>query len=292
MKKSALQTRRSWFSRRKSAKGNGIWLHAAATPRRPEQGQMERWIVASFLVVVLLLAGGLFYRFHFSHNRQFVLKDFSMASGSTISDGLVRELLMKSHAGRSRSGALSDFLFGPDIAEVREELLRMAPGIRSLTITRRLPSRMEVRIVEREPVGRIGHKDQVLDEEGVIFSRSVGVEHLPRVDGVEGIPVTDGDRVDGMGLAAVRLLSVIRRTEIALPVVTVDISRKDYLLLILQDQRMVKLWWRGMDAASGSESREALGKRLRKLLICMNMAPQRQEWDATVPDDNRIFSRY
>lgn len=253
---------------------------------------MERWIVTAVLCLLLLLAGGLFYRFHFCRNRQFVLQNLSIISGSTISEGLVRDLLLRKQAGPERGSAPAEFLFGPNIAEVREELLRMAPGIRTLTITRRLPGRLDVRIVEREPVGRIGTNDQVIDEEGVIFSRSVGVEHLPRVDGLDGFSVRDGGHQGGLGLAAVRLLAAIRRPESALPVVTVDISRKDYLLLILQDQRQVKLWWRGMEAASGSESREALAKRLRKLLIAMAMAPQRQEWDATVPDDNRIFSRY
>jgi cell division septal protein FtsQ len=293
MKKSASQKRRGWFARRTSARGEGgVWLHAAAAPRRADHTRRDRWIIALVAGVLLLVAGGLFHRFHFSRNRQFMLKDFSMTSGATISEGLVRELLARSQADGGRGGEKSAFLFGPDIAEVRSELLRIAPGIRTLTITRRLPARMDVRLVEREPVGQIGHNGQVVDEEGVIFSRSVGVEHLPRVDGMEGIPVNNGATLDGMGLAAVRLLTLLRRPENALPVVTVDISRKDYLFLILQDHRQVRLWWRGMDAASGNESREALGKRLRKLLIAMNMAPQRQVWDASVQDDSRIFSPY
>ena len=47
-----------------------------------------------------------------------------------------------------------------------------------------------------------------------------------------------------------------------------------------------------MDAAVGGDSRDALGKRLKRLLQAMAMAPQRQVWDATVPDDNRIFTPY
>ena len=47
-----------------------------------------------------------------------------------------------------------------------------------------------------------------------------------------------GGRLDGMGLAAVRLLAVITRPEYALPVSVVDVSRTDYLCLSLRDQRI------------------------------------------------------
>ncbi len=73
----------------------------------------------------------------------------------------------------------------------------------------------------------------------------------------------------------------------------VDVSHTDYLNLTLRDHRQVRLWWKGMDAPNGSdEARETLSRRLKRLLQAMALAPQRQVWDATVPDDNRIFSPY
>jgi cell division septal protein FtsQ len=275
--------------RKKRKAGDVEWLHANVPRSRKPAGQIH-WIAAGGAAVLLLLACGLFNYFHFRHNPQFLLRDLSISSGATITDGLVREVLLRNQPGRN-SGR-PGYLFGPDIEEVREELLRLAPGISSVTITRRLPSRMDVRIVEREPVGRIGRNDQVIDGAGVIFPRSVGVEHLPVIVGMDGIQVQPGTRLDGMGLAAVRLLSAMMRPELALPVSTVDISRPDYLHLTLRDQRQVKLWWKGMDAVTGGDSRDALARRLKRLLQAMAMAPQRQLWDATVPDDSRIFTPY
>ncbi|MEI8243775.1 MAG: FtsQ-type POTRA domain-containing protein [bacterium] len=277
------------FRRKKRKAGDVEWLHANVPRSRKSDGQIH-WIAAGGGAVLLLLACGLFNYFHFRHNSQFLLRDLSISSGATITDGLVREVLLRNQSGRN--GGRPGYLFGPDIEEVREELLRLAPGISSVTITRRLPSRMDVRIVEREPVGRIGRNDQVIDGAGVIFPRNVGVEHLPVIVGMDGIQVQPGTRLDGMGLAAVRLLSAMMRPELALPVSTVDISRPDYLHLTLRDQRQVKLWWKGMDAPTGGDSRDALGRRLKRLLQAMAMAPQRQLWDATVPDDSRIFTPY
>ena len=279
------------FRRRKRAAGSVEWLHANV-PRQRAHAGAERWIVAGVLAVLALLACGLFYRFHFSRNPQFRLRDLSIISGETISEGLVRQVLLDHQSRGARNTDKPGFLFGPDIEDVREELLQRAPGIRSVTITRRLPSRMEVRVVEREPVGRIGRNEQVIDAEGVVFPRNVGVDHLPMIVGLDGIQVQPGMRLDGMGLAAVRLLSAILRPECAMPVSAVDVSRTDYLCLTLRDQRLIKLWWKGMDAPTGGDSRDALGKRLRRLLQAMAMAPQRQVWDATVPDDNRIFTPY
>lgn len=280
------------FRRRGRKTGDVEWLHANV-PRQRERSGRERWILFGAAGALLLLACGLFHYFHFGHNAQFVLRDLRINSGETITDGLVREVLLRNQPEGVRRGDKFGALFGPDIEEVREELLRLAPGIRSVTITRRLPSRMDVRIVEREPVGRLGRNDQVIDGEGVIFPRNVGVEHLPLITGLDGIQVQPGTHLDGMGLAAVRLLTALARPEYSLSVCVVDVSHADYLHLTLPDQRQVKLWWKGMDAPSGSDAaREALGKRLKRLLQSMAMSPQRQVWDYTTPDDNRIFTPY
>lgn len=282
------------FRRNRRRPGDVEWLHANL-PRRRESTGRERWIVAGVLAALILAAAGLFYGFHFRRNPQFLLRDLSIVSGEMVTDGLVRELILSRQPRECRTGDQPAYLFGPDIGEVREELLRLSPGIRNITITRRLPGRMEVRIVEREPIGRIrlSRDEQVIDAEGVIFARNAGVDHLPRIDGLEGVPIQPGRRLDGMGLAAVRLLTAIQHAETALPVAMVDVSHVDYLNLTLRDHRQVRLWWKGLDAPVGSdESRESLARRLKRLLQAMALAPQRQVWDATVPDDNRIFSPY
>lgn len=267
--------------KRKPPPPRAEWLHANV-PRGHSRPRYAQWILPAGVWVLLALGGWLFYHFHFRRNAQFVLRELVIASGETMNEMLVREYL------GLREGMP---LFDLDIERRRLELLTDAPNIRSASITRQIPSRMEVRIVEREPVGRMGRSGQVADDEGVVFPRYVGVDHLPTIVGVEGIEVQPGTRLAGMGLAAVRLLAAIRRPEHHLPVAMVDLSHSDYLLLTLSDQRQVRLWWKGMDTA-GVDSREALARRLRRLLQAMAAAPQRRVWDATVPDDNRIFTPY
>ena len=267
--------------RRKRAPRQVEWLHANV-PRGQARLHWNQLIAPVAVLGLAVLAGGLFYHYHFRRNPQFVLRELAIVSGETMNEMLVREYL------GLREGMP---LFDLDIERRRQDLLTDAPNIRSISITRHTPSRMEVRIVEREPVGRMGRSGQVTDDEGVVFPRYVGVEHLPMLVGLEGVEVQPGNHLEGMGLAAVRLLSMIRRPEYNLPVVQIDLSHSDYLQLTLADQRQVRLWWKGMDTA-GVDSREALGRRLKRLLQAMAVAPQRRVWDATVPDDNRIFSPY
>jgi cell division septal protein FtsQ len=257
------------------------WLHANV-PRSRSRPHYAQLILPAGVLALAALGAWLFYHFHFRRNSQFILRELVITSGETMNEMLVREYL------GLREGMP---LFDLDIERRRRELLTDAPNIRSASITRQIPSRMEVRIVEREPVGRMGRSGQVADDEGVVFPRYVGVDHLPMIVGVEGIEVQSGTRLAGMGLAAVRLLATIRRPEYNLPVAMVDLAHSDYLQLTLSDQRQVRLWWKGMDTA-GVDSREALARRLRRLLQAMAAAPQRRVWDATVPDDNRIFTPY
>lgn len=271
----------SLFRRRRRPRAEDAWLRARTTRERTWNAA-DHLLIWVGIVVVLAVLGGVFQHWHFHRNPQFVLRQLNIVSGMTMNEMLVREYLGL-HEGMP--------LFDLDIERRRQDLLSDAPNIRSITITRRLPSRMEVRIVEREPVGRMGRTGQVIDSEGVIFPRYVGVDHLPVLTGLEGVEVQPGAKLDGMGLAAVQLLSVLARPEYTLPVATVDLSHPDYLQVSLADQRLVKLSWKGMDTTS-AEARSALGRRLQKLLSAMAVAPQRRLWDATVSDENRIFSPY
>ena len=268
---------RKLFSRRRATRDAGAWLNARAPRATAPAWHMGLRLGA---VAAVLLFAWLFYHFHFRHNPQYVLRELTIVSGTTMNEMLVREML------GLREGMP---LFDVDIEQRRLDLLSDAPNIRSITITRHLPDRMAVRLIEREPVARIGRGGQVVDAEGVIFPRYVGVSHLPVLIGMEGIEVQPGGRLADQGLAAVRLLSLSSRPEFALPVTMIDISHADYLLLILADQRQVKLWWKGM-SDGGAAADEALRKRLTRLLQAMALAPNRRVWDATVPDDTRIFS--
>lgn len=273
---------RARFRRRRRRGSQEVgWLHTENTRRAESPAASEPYLLPLGGLLALFALGWVFYHFHFRSNPQFVLHELSIASGN-LNEMLVRERLAL-HEGMP--------LFDPDIERRRQDLAD-APNIRSVSITRRLPSRILVRVVEREPIGRVGHEGQVIDDEGVIFPHSAGVDHLPVLTGLEGIPVQPGVKLSGgMGIAAVRLLATLARPEYTLPVAMIDLSHQDYLCLTLADQRQVRLWWKGMDADT-TESNESLRRRLRCLLQAMSLAPMRRLWDATVPDETRIFSPY
>ena len=274
---------RALFRRRRKRQSQEVgWLRAENNARRPESSASEQVVLPLCGLLALFALGWTFYHFHFRSNPQFILRELTIATGENLNEMLVREYLGL-HEGMP--------LFERDIERRRLDLLADAPNIRSVSITRRLPSRILIRVVEREPVGRIGRGGQVVDGEGVIFPRYAGVDHLPVLTGFEGIQVQPGVKLEGMGLAAVRLLSTIARPEYTLPVAMVDLSHQDYLHLMLSDQRQIKLWWKGMDTDS-MEANESLRRRLHCLLQAMSLAPMRRMWDATVPDESRIFSPY
>jgi hypothetical protein len=265
------------FRGRRARREGDAWLQARA-PRQPAPA----WRVAAWLALLaaLVLLPWLFYHFHFRRNPQYVLRDLTIVSGTTMNEMLVREML------GLREGMP---LFDTDIEQRRLDLLGDAPNVRSILITRRLPSRMDVRIVEREPVARVGRSGHVVDADGVIFPRYVGVGHLPVLAGLEGINVQPGSRLTDLGVAAVRFLNLIGRPEYGLPVGVVDISRGDYLLVILSDQRQIKLSWKGM-GRTGGDAEEALRRRLTRLLQAMSRLPNQRVYDATLPEDDRMFA--
>jgi len=264
--------------RRKKRNQEVDWLRAEGS-RQIKQPFVTRvllpWVIASLALVIV---GWSFNYFYFRNNPRFVLRNITVVSGN-LNEMLVRESL------GLREGMS---IFDPSI-ELRRCYLANAPNIRSVSITRHLPSRITVHVVEREPIGRIQREGLVVDDEGVVFPHSAGVDHLPVLVGFEGIPVQSGGKLDGIGLSAVHFLSVVARPEYTLPVAMVDCSKQDYLYLTLSDHRQVKFWWKGMDSDT-TDANEALRRRLQRLRQAMAMAPAHQMWDATVPDDTRIFS--
>lgn len=189
------------------------------------------------------------------------------------------------HFGLTNGANLATIPF----ADLRLKLLERVPNIRDLQIERRLPSRVNIAVVEREPLARVApprgrvQSDRVADKEGVVFRFSSNTSLLPVVRESGAAPTPPGKRLAGHAAAALRLIEAAAQPELAdLRVLEVDTSHKDYLFVTLGNYDRVKLAWDGMDDDTRT-ARDSLRRQLRHLQSALNanMTPRTTVWIAT-----------
>lgn len=189
------------------------------------------------------------------------------------------------HFGLTNGANLATIPF----ADLRLKLLDRVPNIRDIQIERRLPNRVNIAVLEREPLARVAPprgraaSDRVADQEGVVFRFSSNTALLPIIREADATPTPPGKRLTGHAAAALRLVEAAAQPEFAdLRVLEAGTSHKDYLLVTLGTYDRVKLAWDHMDEDS-LLSRESLRRQLRHLQGAINasMAPRGAVWIAT-----------
>jgi hypothetical protein len=242
--------------------------------------------VALVACVAVLLLGvwgvwHLFIAYYFKAQSLFVLRDLRssvmIVTGRTLTPDLICEKL------GLREGVN---LFSIPIEKKRRELLEQAPNIREISIVRRMPDKLSITIVEREPIARVGSHGRVVDEEGVVFIRYAGTGGLPLIKGAEFSQIKPGERLHGNEFAAARLIHSTLRPECSMRLLAVDATKQDYLLLTFSDYRQAKFSWRGM-SNDLKETDGLMQQRFDKLTSTMEseIGRSRMMWDATLPDD-------
>jgi cell division septal protein FtsQ len=214
-------------------------------------------------------------RYYLLESGTFTLRKIDIVTGDTLNSQRVLEYLAITNGMP---------LFALDLARSQQDFLRDAPTIQTLTIRRRLPDAICIRVVERVPLARFARRSLAVDAEGCVFVSYRGIELLPSIAGYEAMEIAPGTRVGGMALAAVELLENLRTANLPLAVVDVDVANEDYLHCTMSDQRRVKLAWQGMGARDARSQRWLLAQ-LRGLAQAMNSerGRTRSRWDATVP---------
>lgn len=179
-----------------------------------------------------------------------------------------------------------------DFAEKRREVIEKYPAIRDIMVERRLPNKVCISVVEREPVvrmnlrGQKGETGRVADTEGVVFQCRRGTSLLPIVREAQAPGTSVGKRLTGRALAALRLVEICRMPELQdLGVLEIDISKPDFLCTTLGDYSTAKIAWGGMDDPDSS-SRADLIETLRNLrnAIKSNVGQGVKTWNATSPE--------
>ncbi len=269
-------------------KGNG-----RRTSRRGGR-EMPLWAVKAlkaggYVLVVLLMVFGLhqaFYCYYCRSDTLFVVRDTSekikIDTGKTVTPDLVKEFLGISEGVN---------LFAINVGEKREELLRVAPSIKDIAIVRHMPDGLEITIIERDPVVRIGLDGRVADEEGVVFVRHRFTSALPTIMRSTGpAKAKPGDRLTGMDLAAVRLAASTFRPECKLRMYELDSSHDRYLQLTFASGCVAKIAWEGMTEFTKISERKMI-RQYDNLVQCMllDIGKVHYAWDAQI--EGRIYGR-
>ena len=175
---------------------------------------------------------------------------------------------------------------------------KQSTNIADLKIERRLPNRVTITVVEREPAVRIttlkGRADsgRVADLEGVVFPFSSNVSALPVIREATATP--SGKRLTGMAAAAVRLVEEAALPELAdLSVLEVDTTHADYLLVTLGDYSRARIAWDRM-CEDTRVSRTSLTNQLTRLskAIATRVITQPTLWHATdYGSPGRVFAK-
>ena len=181
--------------------------------------------------------------------------------------------------------------------EKTRELIARNPNIRSISIERRLPHRVLVDVKEREPAAHLaavkGSKATglVVDYDGVVFRTFKAPSQLPVMRESAETRHTPGQRLEGHAYAALQLVHVLADAAegksgapelAALRVREINTSKKDYLLVTLDDYSTAEIAWEHM----GEESEVAQKSLLRQLVhlsqaIATRLTPRSTRWIVT-----------
>ena len=261
------------------------------------------WKKAVALATVVAVAAGcvwLSVKVREAFLKQCVITDVArqvrITAGQTIKEGVVIEIF-----GLRKGANLAEI----DFAGKRKTALSKYPAIRAVTVRRRLPDKVDIKVEERVPVAKVNEvgggaarrmiaSGRVVDSEGVVFMKTTGTEALPVICEAAGNATKPGKRLEGRARAALKLLSLSREAPYSeLGIMRIDADSRDHLLAILGDYSPAKIAWEGMDADATPASRKAMARQLGHLRssVASGVAPAGTRpviWNATEPD--RVFA--
>lgn len=243
------------------------------------------WVILTTLALGLLVGGCIGYaKLRAIWAEQCVITDIARQVSITTGANIKADLILE-HFG-IRKGANLALI---DFKAKRQEILNRIPNIRSLTIARRLPNRLEITVEEREPIARMnvkGNKSvtgRAVDAEGVVFIRQAGTSMLPMI--FEGQSFTPPGKVlTGRARAALQMIDACRDKDfVELGVLNVDTTYIDFLFATLGNYSRAKIAWSGMDNPT-AETEGLMKDQLESLRNGMRNAGSAVKiWNVTLP---------
>jgi len=135
-------------------------LDVKVRSRKAVQHRNRRLLVVfSKIALVILLAGGLYVGARFAAKRFFIDNpDYKLSNIEVQTDGTLQRDQILNVAGL-REG---ENIFQVNLARVHERLQEL-PQVDEVEVVRKLPAEIDVRIVERKPIGWITNEKQIAD---------------------------------------------------------------------------------------------------------------------------------
>ena len=188
-----------------------------------------------FTLMVLLYAAiavGVFYGlWQFFHNDKFFTIDEIVVNEEgnySLWDGGAR--LKELYVGRN--------IFDVNPKDLEIMIKQEAPQLKTVVVRRVMPNKLEMDITPRMPIAFIdsGHKDIIIDAEGVVLSQTGPAKDLPQVKGIRFFfsRPSVGERINNAILSrALMLLESLRQKGLseAFPVKYVDVSDRNNIQL-------------------------------------------------------------
>ncbi len=180
-------------------------------------------------------------------------------------------------------------LFSRDLARRQGRVLKAAPALATLSISRTSSNVVTVVATERAPLAKFDSKPFAIDREGVVFARYRGIEQLPVITGFSSSALSPGVRITShrMMAAALELLQCLEAGQSELRkgfIVSIDVSKIDYIRCEFTDGRRAKLAWKEMGRGTET-SREWLIAQLDGYVTAIQNPRGRnlREFDLTIP---------
>jgi len=196
------------------------------------------------LILVSIAGSRFLYRSLLSENDRFRIQTIEITPGRIKTETMIREYLayVDITAGTN--------LFAFNLRKLVALYLERNPLVRQMHVRRRLPGTLEVEILERDPLARLGQRGNlVADREGYVFRLSSDLHRLPVIIGDKDAELAPGRDVQGMSRVAIDVLAACDNPLMGMRLVGVDVSRTDYLrlhMLTADGIKEVKLSWEGM----------------------------------------------
>ncbi len=203
-----------------------------------------------------------------------------------VTGKIVPARLIINHFGLTNGMNLAHVPF----AELRERLMKDAPNLKDVKISRTLPNKVRVEAIERVPAVRVigsganANPNYTADSEGVVFwypRRDTTL--LPIIRETAKSTSTPGSKLSGAALSALWLLEEAADPEYSvLKIQQVETFKQDYLFATLGDSSRAKIAWEDMDKDTKA-SRTSLRRQLKRLSQAMqsNVAAGTKLWNAT-----------
>ena len=203
-----------------------------------------------------------------------VKSQVSVSATAHISEDIVREWF-----GLTNGCNLALIDFGA----IRKRVLKDYPIVKDLSVTRHLPNRLEVALLEREPVARVNLKRttvkrngrdmafatwDVVDIDGVVFDSSKkDTQTLPVI--IDSSPSAPrGGRLEGHAMSALRFIEIANRENLPyLQNPEISISNAVNMMVTLRNYSHVQIQWRMLDDPS-----DPAQPTLTKTLVEINKA--------------------